>query len=117
MINPYNKSLFIISLLTYPLFYGTWLFYIAFMGLKNHRVLLKEKLGLVWYGLYPIFIAAYFMDILFNIICGTIYFRERPKEWLFTSRCQRHLNSTGKQLARAHFICDNLLNPFEERHC
>ena len=92
------------------------------MGLKTHRVMLKEKLGLVWYGLYPLFIAGLFMDVLFNLIIGSLYFGELPKlknkEWLFTSRCQRHLKeSSGEQLAKAVFVCSYLLDPFEAGHC
>lgn len=29
-------------------------------------------------------------DVIFNWIAGTILFRERPHEWVFTARCKRH---------------------------
>ncbi len=115
--NKHSLQLTVIALLTYPLFFGTWLFYIAFMGIKTHRVILKEKMGLLWYMVYPIFWLALFMDVLFNFICGTMYYRERPKELLFTARCSRHLKGEGTQLARAHYACTYLLDPFDKGHC
>lgn len=87
------------------------------MGIKTHRVMLKEKMGAMWYMMYPIFWLALFMDVLFNFICGTIYYREIPKEWLFTARCSRHLKGSGIQLERAEHACNNLLDPFDAGHC
>ena len=101
----------------YLLFFGTWLFYIAFMGIKKKKLILKDKLGLMWYGLYPFFITALLMDVLFNLVIGTIYYREIPEELLFTARCTRHLKGRGVQLMRAEFVCTYLLNPFDEGHC
>lgn len=118
--------LYLIAAFLYCLFYGTWLFYIAFMGIKTHRVMLKEKLGIVWYGLYPLFVVALLLDVLFNLIIGTLYYRELPKifmlkfwkgEWLFTARCQRHLKGSGTKLRKAQFVCATLLDPFETGHC
>lgn len=115
-----NLTITLLSL--YTLFYGTWIFYIAFMGIKEHQSLIKDKIGFVWYGLYPIFILALFMDVLFNLIIGTLYYRELPKifdkEWLFTARCQRHMKGRGIQLARAQKVCTYLLDPFDiGGHC
>ena len=101
----------------YPLFQLTWLFYLAFMGVKRNKELYKESLGDAWYGFYPLFAVALILDVLFNWTFGTLYYREIPREFLFTSRCHRHLQSKGIQLARAHYICTNLLNPSDEGHC
>ncbi len=105
------------SIFIYGVFYGTFLFYAAFMGIKTNKDLLKSKLGLIWYGLYPWFILAMAMDVLFNWTIGTIYYREFPQELLFTARSSRHLKGSGIQLARAQFICSNLLDPFDVGHC
>ena len=107
----------LLALVFYPVFYGTWLFYLAFMDIKRNQAIYKSKMGIAWYGLYPIFIFALFMDVLFNIMVGSVYFRELPKEFLFTSRCQRHLKGSGIQLARANYVCENLLNPADNGHC
>lgn len=106
-----------IGLALYSLFYGTFLFYVAFMNIKEHRAKIKDKIGIIWHGLWPVFILALISDVLFNWIIGTIYYRELPKEFLFTARCARHLEGTGIQLARAQFICTYLLNPFDNNHC
>jgi len=107
----------LLALLFYPIFYGTWLFYLAFMDIKRNQILYKEKLGIAWYGLYPIFWIALLMDVLFNWTVGTAYYREFPKEFLFTARCARHLKGTGIQLARAQYVCTNLLDPADSGHC
>ena len=108
----------LLALVFYPIFYGTWLFYLAFMDIKRNQTIYKAKMGIAWYGLYPIFIFALFMDVLFNWTVGTVYFREPPREFLFTARCQRHLNGTDvKQYDRAQYVCDNLLNPADSGHC
>jgi len=67
--------------------------------LKAH----KHEMGLVL--LIPIYLSlaiGILADVLFNAIWGTIIFRERPREYLFTSRLQRHWNGpSAKQYARA----------------
>lgn len=101
----------------YILFYGTWIFYVAFMHFKIHKDYLKENVPIIYYGLLPFYVVALFMDILFNIVIGTLYYRELPKELLFTTRCARHLKGTGVQLMRATRVCMYLLNPFDKGHC
>lgn len=100
----------------YLLFFGTWLFYVAFMHLKKYKTIL-QKIKFLYYGLIPFYVLALLMDVLFDKIIGTIYFRELPREWLFTARCQRHMKGSGTQLKRATFVCTYLLNPFDEGHC
>ena len=116
--NNQQKALAVGATLFSPIYYGTWLFYLAFMDVKRNLPLYKEKLGASFYGLYPWFALALIMDVLFNWTVGTIYFREIPREFLFTARCHRHLTtSKGNQLARAHFVCTNLLDPADKGHC
>ena len=102
----------------YVVFYGTWIFYIAFMGITKHQRTLRDKMGITWYGLYPIAGIAVMFDILFNWTIGTLYFFELPREFLFTTRCNRHINSDdeGKK-ARAEWVCKYLLDPYDENHC
>jgi len=87
------------------------------MEIKSNQEQYKEALGDAWYGGYPIFFFALALDALFNFTFGTAYYREFPKEFLFTARCKRHLKGTGIQLARAHFVCANLLDPADKGHC
>lgn len=102
----------------YLIFFGTWIFYIAFMGIKDNAPMLKAKLGIVWYGLLPFFIIALAFDVLFNWTIGTLYFFEIPREFLFTSRCNRHINGDDEgRKAKAEQVCKYLLDPFDENHC
>lgn len=112
-----NKRAALLIYLFYPIFWGTWLFYLAFMEIRSNKEHYKKALGAAWYGGYPIFVFALFMDVLFNFTFGSAYYREWPKELLFTARCQRHLKGAGVQLARAHFVCTNLLDPADKGHC
>ena len=112
-----NNRAALLVYLMYPIFWATWLFYLAFMEIKSNRVQYKNALGIAWYGGYPILLVALLCDTLFNITFGTVYYRELPRELLFTSRCARHLKGTGIQLARAQFVCTNLLDPADKGHC
>ena len=115
--NNQQKALAVGAILFSPILYGTWLFYLAFMDIKRNLPLYKEKLGPAFYGLYPWLAVALIMDVLFNWTVGTIYFEELPREFLFTSRCNRHLKSKGMRLARAQYACTNLLDPADSGHC
>ena len=112
-----SKRIAALIYLFYPIFWGTWLFYLAFMEIKSNKEQYKKALGAAWYGGYPIFFIALLMDVLFNFTFGSVFYREFPKEFLFTARCSRHLKGTGIQLARAHFVCTNLLDPADKGHC
>ena len=112
-----TKRAQLLTYATYPIFWITFLFYLAFMEIKSNKEGYKEALGFAWYGGYPFFFVALIMDVLFNITYGTLLFRELPKELLFTARCSRHLKGKGIQLARAHWVCTNLLDPADKGHC
>jgi len=101
--------------LYFSLAFMTWLFFLAIMSLKHARdagKLTKTASNLAW----PILIIGYPLDFLFNIASSFI-FLEFPQEWLFTARVSRHIKGNGWRAALAHWICSNLLNPFDEGHC
>jgi len=54
------------------------------------------------------------IDMILNIIVGSILFLELPREFLFTARLDRHARK-GSKLAQ--WICKYILNPFDEGHC
>lgn len=101
----------------YLLFYVTWLFYVAFMHIKEHQEQNKEALGYLWYGVAPFFAVALVFDIIFNFVWGTIIFLEPPKELLFTARCSRHIKGAGRRQRIAYWLCTHLLNPYDKDHC
>lgn len=54
----------------------------------------KVKVGIVMkFPIYTALLLGLVADVLFNVIWGTIIFRELPKEWLFTDRLKRHWRS------------------------
>jgi len=48
-------------------------------------------------GIYPYLALGVIIDFLFNVIYGTIIFREWPRELLFTSRVKRHVRMGSKK--------------------
>lgn len=99
-----------------------WILYLAVMSLKLERDELKAQgrdftLTQKIFG-YPVLIVMIVADVVFNWVIGSILFVELPREFLFTSRCQRHMkdNSFRGKLARS--FCKHLLDPFEiGGHC
>lgn len=52
--------------------------------------------------LYIYLYAGVTMDVLFNVIVGSIIFREIPREWLFTTRVQRHVTADDWRRGKAY---------------
>jgi len=99
------------------LFAVTWVLYLAVMNIKRN----KDKLTKVAKCIaYPVAFIGVITDVFFNITLGSLYFIELPREWLFTSRLQRHIKrSKGKRLRKAEWFCHHLLDPFDPKgyHC
>ncbi len=100
------------------LFITLWTMYLAVMNLKRARDKGTLPNAAKCFG-YPILIVGYVLDILFNLIVGTVLFLELPREFVFTSRLSRHLSSNGYKFKVAIWICKNLLDPFDPSggHC
>jgi len=95
----------------------TLIFYLAIMNLKRNKARITNT-SAIFFG--QIIVVGFLFDIAMNAIVGTIFFRELPKEWLFTSRLQRHLaESKGFDLRMAAWWCEHLLDPFDPAgtHC
>ena len=96
---------------------ATLVFYLAIMNLKRNRARINKTNGIF---MWQIIIVGVLLDVAMNAIVGTIFFRELPKEWLFTTRLQRHLkDSIGWRLRMAAWWCEHLLDPFDPAgsHC
>lgn len=99
------------------LFAVTWIFYLAVMNLKRNQDKLTFAAKLI---AYPVAFVGVLSDALFNVLLGTLFFVELPKEWLFTHRLERHIQqSAGYRLRFAMWFCINLLDPFDPagEHC
>jgi hypothetical protein len=69
--------------------------------------------------LVPAALVAVVMDVIFNLIPATIIFLDPPRELLFTQRLDRYeAEDSGWRYTLALWICQNLLNPFQQGgHC
>ena len=59
---------------------------------------------------------AVILDVLFNATVGTVMFLELPKTWMFTTRCEMHMNEEGWRGDLARWCC-KWLNPIQTNHC
>ena len=100
---------------SYVLILVTWLFYVAIMHLKMVKDDLHPVAKVNGYILLGIGLP---LDVLLNAVVGTIVFLDPPREWLFTARLQRYKRETiGWRSSTAWWMCEHLLNQFDEGHC
>lgn len=104
----------------------TWTSYLAAMHLKEERDRLKLEgkdftKPQKFFGI-PLIIRGLFIDVLLNVVVGTVCFFEVPrydkKEWLFTGRVSRWNDGNSKRAKIARWFCREFLDPFEKGgHC
>lgn len=56
------------------------------------------------------------LDCAFNVVFGSIIFRERPREWLFTHRVQRHVDESGGYQLHVAVRWGRRLNAVDANH-
>ena len=69
---------------------------------------------------YPWLALFILMDFLFNITFGTVFFLDIPRDFLFTQRLERYLNTKCAKWRHdlAYYFCTRFLDPFEDGgHC
>jgi hypothetical protein len=99
----------------YVLMLVTWLFYVAIMHLKEVRDDLHPVATVNGYILLGIGLP---LDVLLNVVVGTIVFLDPPREWLLTARLKRYkIQTFGWRSATSWWLCEHLLNQFDEGHC
>src|SRR5688572_8958618 len=93
---------------------GLWLgvhwSYVAIMHAKGKRLTKYWRVML-----YPLAIVGLVIDAAFNVVFGSLMFRELPRELLFTSRCQRHARGDGSRQRLALWWAKQL-NQFDPDH-
>lgn len=95
----------------------TWLFYTSTMNLKRNRDKITVYVKPFAYTTLGVGLV---IDFLFQIIIGSLFFLEPPKELLFSGRVSRHLKEgDGWRKKQAKFWCANFLDPFDPsgEHC
>ena len=104
---------FLVPLATFvSMFYallGSFLIYAAVhRNWSKLKPVTKFLLG-PFIGLYPI-------DVVFNVVFGSIMFLEFPAQLTFSERCNLHTQDTNWRGSLAGFFCENL-NTFDPGHC
>lgn len=99
----------------YALTVLTWLFYLAIMHLAKVRHQLHPVAKAHAYGLLAIGLV---LDAVLNAVVATVVFSDLPQEWLLTQRLKRYKTGRpGWRRNAAWWICEHLLNQFDEGHC
>lgn len=96
------------------LFVAVWLFT---AGIHAKQMNDKGLLDGFFKWIYaPLVMVVILVDVVFNVIWGSIIYKETPKEFLFTTRTKRHLKeSKGKRLASA-LVWKRRLNAIDPNH-
>jgi len=109
----FDMGLIVFSLAITGLIAISFLLYVAVMKLQE----LKDLGKLTWkhwtIGI-PVLIVGIILDVILNVIVGSLLFKELPREFLFTARLDRQ-GRNGSKIAQ--WICRFILNPFDEGHC
>ena len=93
-----------------------WVLYLAVMSLSEHR----DEMGWIAKGHAMALLAiAYPLDLVLNVVVGTVIFAALPREFTLTTRLKRHQREGGWRGKLAAWICKNLLNAFarDGGHC
>jgi len=100
----------------YMLIVTTWIYYLAAMKLIKHRHQLHPIAKI--HGWVFVIIPGLIYDAFLNIIIATIIFLDSPKEMLLTGRLKRYKRGKGWRRKWALWICEHLLDQFDEGgHC
>jgi len=96
-----------------------WALYLAIMHLAPRRAEMNPVVRTHAYAL--LYFALLYDFLILNVIVGSVLFWEWPREWLLTARLKRHHASPpeSKRYKISHWICENMLNPFDPKggHC
>jgi hypothetical protein len=104
----------------YALVVMTWVFYLAAMNLMPH---LKTMHPIARAHAYAVVVIALALDVVINVIVGTVLFLDPPRELLLTNRLKRYqLDARWGGTWRASlafWLCTHLLDQFDPNgdHC
>lgn len=93
----------------------TWIFYLA----AYHLVPLRKELHPVAKAhAYVIVGIGLALDVILNVVVATVLFVDPPRELLLTTRLKRYkAGPDGWRRSFADWVCEHLLNQFDEGHC
>lgn len=97
--------------------YALWLLFLAMMALQWRWELLPNAVKVI---ALPAVLLAITLDVLFNYTIACVLFLKLPArgEWTFSQRVGHYKRRIDWRAPIAHWICANLLDPFEAGgHC
>lgn len=103
--------------------FGLWWYYRAAMWLKARRTRLRDRSPALYYLGGAVVALGLVLDVLYNVVAGTILFLDPPRELTFTARLKRYRRGdrpvTSWRYRLATWICRELLNPHDPsgEHC
>ena len=97
----------------------TYFFYLLFVVTMAAKAVWANLSIVPRVLLVPAALVAVLMDVFFNLIPATLIFLDLPRELLFTKRLERYkAQAAGWRYTVARWICQNLLDPFQQGgHC
>lgn len=102
-----------IFILSLPAIWVLWILYVAMMRLRQVRDAGKLTLAMKVLG-YPWLFFGLFIDLVLNVVLGSIVFVELPREYTLSERLWRHSQeSTGYRQKWAEAIRVNLLDAID----
>lgn len=102
-----------IFILSLPSIWVLWILYVAMMRLRQVRDAGKLTLAMKVLG-YPWLVIGLFIDLVLNVVLGSIVFVEFPREMTLSERLWRHSQeSTGYRQKLAELIRVNLLDAID----
>jgi len=110
------KSVAFVVLSTFALY----LLFIGVMYFKRKRI--AENGHLKWWEwsvVIPMLVIGYPIDIVYNIIIGTVLFKELPQfnALTFSARIKMHEDDTDWRGVFARWVCKRYLRPYDPTHC
>jgi multisubunit Na+/H+ antiporter MnhB subunit len=99
-----------------------YLLYILVMGIYRAH-LNKQLKWFHWvFGAWAAVLVGLVFDVVANVFVAPFFFRQRPYEWLVTTRLKRYLNNPETHIHNkilAQWVCSELLDLFDPngRHC
>ena len=102
---------------------GLWFVYRIAMVCKKREAALRAGPRWQLYAAYLWLAAGLVLDVVYNVVVGTILFLDLPRELTLTARLRRYRADASTHIdlryRLATFICTRLLNPYDPggSHC
>jgi len=96
----------------------SWFIYIAVFSTKPKSKEIKNRSPFLYWFMVSIAAAGWVLDIVLNVLLFSVLFLDYPRELTITNRLRRYLRSrTGWRYKAADWICKNMLEPIDCKHC